>query len=133
MYNISIELPNHPGALAVLGEALGNAGISLEGGGVFLAGHIGLANFLVHDGLAARNALELAGLKVVSVRDVLVLRLQQGVPGQLGRIARRMAEAGVNIQIQYSDHANQLILVVDDMRKGRFVADAWMRGIAADT
>jgi hypothetical protein len=45
--------------------------------------------------------------------------------GQLGLIARRMAEAGVNIEVVYSDHQNQLILVVDDIEKGRAVSDAW--------
>ena len=64
---------------------------------------------------------------VAAVQDVLVLRLQQGVPGQLGAIARRLADAGVNIEIQYSDHDNRLILVVDDTNKGRAIADAWMK------
>jgi hypothetical protein len=36
-----------------------------------------------------------------------------------------MADAGVNIEVLYSDHANQLILVVDDIEKGRAVAKAW--------
>jgi hypothetical protein len=38
-----------------------------------------------------------------------------------------MAEAGVNIEVLYSDHANQLILVVDDLARGRAVAEAWTR------
>jgi hypothetical protein len=42
-------------------------------------------------------------------------------------IGRRMAEAGVNIRVQYSDHDHQLILVVDDLARAREVADAWMR------
>jgi hypothetical protein len=50
----------------------------------------------------------------VAERDV-VQRLRQDEPGQLGKISRRMAEAGVNIEVLYSDHANQLILVVDDI------------------
>jgi hypothetical protein len=49
---------------------------------------------------------------------VLVQRLNQGEPGQLGKITRRMAEAGVNIEILYSDHDHQLILVVDDICTG---------------
>ena len=71
--------------------------------------------------------LEAAGIGVIAVRDVLVQRLKQDVPGQLGKIARRMAEAGVNIEVLYSDHANQLILVVDDMARGRHVSEAWTR------
>ena len=59
------------------------------------------------------------------VREVLVQKLRQDVPGQLGMIARRMADAGVNIEVVYSDHANQLILVVDDFEKGKAVSDAW--------
>jgi organic hydroperoxide reductase OsmC/OhrA len=38
-----------------------------------------------------------------------------------------MAEAGVNIEVIYSDHDHQLILVVDDMAKGRAVSETWMR------
>jgi len=38
-----------------------------------------------------------------------------------------MANAGVNIEALYSDHNHQLILVVDDMEKGRAVRDAWAR------
>jgi len=37
------------------------------------------------------------------------------------------AEAGVNIEVIYSDHEHQLILVVDDLAKGRAVSEAWMR------
>lgn len=55
------------------------------------------------------------------------VRLGQDVPGPLGAVARRMAEAGVNIEVQYSDHANQLILVVDDLERGRAASDAWGR------
>jgi hypothetical protein len=67
------------------------------------------------------------GIRVVGERDVLVQRLRQGEPGQLGKISRRMAEAGVNIEVQYSDHDHQLILVVDDLVKGRAVSEAWDR------
>jgi hypothetical protein len=38
-----------------------------------------------------------------------------------------MAEAGVNIEVLYSDHDHQLILVVDDIKKGREVSEAWTR------
>ncbi len=110
-----------------MGEALGRAGVSLEGGGVFLAGGVGVAHFLVADGDAARRALDAAGIRVTAVNEVVVLRLRQDEPGQLGKIARRMADAVVNIQVQYSDHDHQLILVVDDLAAGRAVAEAWMR------
>ena len=62
---------------------------------------------------------------MIEERDVLVQRLDQGTPGQLGAITRRMADAGVNIEVLYSDHDHQLILVVDDVAKGRVVSNAW--------
>jgi len=127
MKDLEIELEHLPGELARMGEALGRAGVSVEGGGVFLVGGLGVAHFLFQDGAAARRALEDARIKVRAERDVLVLRLRQDEPGQLGKIARRMADAGVNIEVQYSDHDHQLILVVDDMVKGRAVSEAWIR------
>jgi hypothetical protein len=86
----------------------------------------GVAHFLFADGTAATEALEAAGIEVLDAREVIVLRLQQDVPGQLGALTRRMAEAGVNIEVLYSDHNHQLILVVDDQVQGSAVAEKWM-------
>ncbi len=110
-----------------MGEALGAAGVSVEGGGAFVVDGKGIAHFLFEDGAAARRALEEKGIEVLADRPVLVQRLKQDVPGQLGKIARRMAEAGVNIEVMYSDHQNQLILVVDDFEKGRAVSETWKK------
>ena len=143
MQDVAVELKDRPGALAELGEALGRAGISIEGGGAWVVNSTarygvpvgdlsasarrGNAHFLFRDGYAARAALEDAGIRVLAVRDVIVQRLNQDEPGQLGKLTRRIADAGLNIEVLYSDHANQLILVVDDEAKGRAVAEAWMR------
>jgi hypothetical protein len=64
-------------------------------------------------------------LAVVAVREVLVRRLKQEVPGQLGAICSALGDASVNIIILYSDHANQLILVTDDIDKARTVTAEW--------
>jgi len=127
MKDLTILLDNRPGALADMGDALGRAGVSIEGGGAFVVEGRGVAHFLFEDGAAARRALENAGITVLSERDVVVQRLDQAQPGQLGKICRRMANAGVNIEVLYSDHDHQLILVVDDAPKARSVADAWTR------
>jgi hypothetical protein len=127
MKDLAIALDNRPGALAAMGEALGRAGISVEGGGVWVVNGNAIAHFLFEDGAPARSVLEAAGIKVLDERDVLIQRLNQAEPGQLGVLSLRMAEAGVNIEVLYSDHNHQLILVVDDMEKGRAVSDAWTR------
>ena len=130
MKDLSIALENRPGALAEMGDALGRAGVSIEGGGAFVVNGQGVAHFLFADGAAARQALEAAGIQVLEERDVLVQRLNQAEPGQLGKLTRRMAEAGVNIEVLYSDHDHQLILVVDDLQKGRAVSEAWAAEVA---
>jgi prepilin-type processing-associated H-X9-DG protein len=110
-----------------MGEALGQAGVSIEGGGAWVVDGRGVAHFLFADGSAARAALENAGIRVIAERDVVVQRLKQAVPGQLGQLTRRMADAGVNIEVLYSDHDHQLILVVNDVEQGRRVAEQWSR------
>lgn len=126
MKDIAIELEDRPGSLAAVGETLGCAGVSVEGGGAWVVDGVGVAHFLVADGDAARQALAAAGIRVTAVRDVVVQRLKQDEPGQLGKLTRRMAEADVNIDVLYSDHDRQLVLVVDQVERARAVAAAWM-------
>ena len=128
MRDLAIRLENRPGAIAEMGEALGKTGVSVEGGGGFVFDGKAIAHFLFEDASAARQALEENGIEVLEDREVLVQKLNQEQPGQLGKISRLMAEAGVNIEVIYSDHQNQLILVVDDLEKGRAVSNAWKTG-----
>lgn len=127
MKDLAILLDNHPGAIAEMGEALAKAGVSVEGGGAWVVDGVGVAHFLFEDGVAARKALEAVGINVVEEREVIVQRLKQDVPGQLGLLTRRMAEEGVNIEVLYSDHDHQMILVVDDIDKGKVVSKLWMK------
>lgn len=125
MHDLTILLENHPGSLALLGETLGQAGVSVEGGGAWVIDGRGVAHFLVADGARAQAVLTAAGITVAAVREVVVQRLKQDVPGQLGLLTRRMADAGVNIEVLYSDHDHQLVLVVDNLDKARAVSAAW--------
>jgi len=127
LQDLAIELVDRPGALAEMGEALAKAGVSIEGGGAWTVGGRGVAHFLFTDGDAARRALEAAGIRISKVNEVLVQRLRQDVPGQLGKLTRKMAEAGVNIEVLYSDHDHQMILVVDDFERGKKVSEEWVR------
>ena len=127
MHDVEILLDDRPGSLAEVGEALGNAGVSTDGGGAFVTDGRGVGHFLFEDGHVAARALEAAGIRVNNVSEVVALKLRQGEPGQLGKLCRRMALAGVNIVVQYSDHSNQLILVVDDLESAARVATEWSR------
>ncbi len=126
MFDIEIHLTDQPGQLAVLGETLGAAGVSVEGGGMWRVGDVGIAHFLVADGARAAAALAGAGLAVASSREVVVQRLDQDEPGQLGRFCRALADAGVNIETLYSDHDHQLVIVADDLAVARAVSRRWM-------
>ena len=125
MFDLEIHLDNTPGTLSFMGATLGEAGVSVEGGGAWTVNGCGIAHFLVKEAKAAQKALEIAGIDVVSCKKVIVQRLKQSVPGQLGKLTGLMAEAGVNIEVLYSDHDNQLILVVDDYGAGKRVSDLW--------
>jgi len=127
MFDVEIHMPDEPGQLALIGETAGAAGLSVEGGGMWVVAGVGVAHFLFEDGTAAQHAFRDAGMNVVACRPVIVQRLNQDEPGQLGKLTRAMADAGVNIQVLYSDHDHQLVIAVDDQHRSsaQAVADAW--------
>lgn len=127
MKDLEIILENKCGQLALLGETLGKNQISLEGGGVFAGDEFSTAHFLVKDAEKARTVLAEVGIKVVKTNDVIIQKLRQDAPGQLGLFCRKLADANVNILTQYSDHSNQLIIVPDDYEKAKSVSDEWMK------
>jgi hypothetical protein len=126
MKDLEIILENKVGSLVLMGETLGKNKISLEGGGVFQNGEFSIAHFLVEEPERAKAVLEAVGIKVLKINDVIIQKLRQDVSGQLGLFCRKLAEANLNILVQYSDHANQLIVVVDNYEKGRKVSEEWM-------
>lgn len=127
MKDLEIILENKTGALALLGETLGKNKISLEGGGVFANDEVSIAHFLVAEAERAREVLAQAGIEVAKINRVIVQKLRQDVPGQLGMFCRKLADADVNILTQYSDHSNQLIVVPDDYEKAKRASEEWTK------
>jgi hypothetical protein len=116
--DLTIYLGDNPGALAKVGEALGKAGVNIEGiCGVTVAGK-GVIHVLVADATKARRALEANHVDVTKESEVLVLEVEDR-PGALGNVARRLASAGVNLQIAYMATSTRLVIGADDLEKAR--------------
>lgn len=92
-----IKLENRPGALADLGEALGERGVNITGlsGMTWDAGGGGLG-IITNDDDAARTVLEDRNAEYREVE--LISAAIEDRPGALGAAARRLAERDVNIE-----------------------------------
>jgi hypothetical protein len=116
--DLTILLEDRPGTMADMGEALGRAGVNIEGLCGFPCEGKGIGHILVEDASAARRALEEIGIEVRRERQVLVLEIEDR-PGALGEVSRRMANAGVNADLVYLATGTRLVLGVDDIDKAR--------------
>jgi hypothetical protein len=118
--DLLVELEDQPGELARVGEALGNAGVNIQGLAGFGHEGRGLIHVLVDDAMAARSALESAGVSVSRESDAIVMDLPADAvsrPGELGRMARMIADAGVNFEAVYLATNNRAVAVTTDNDK----------------
>ena len=115
---LTVYLEDRPGALAEIGEALGKAGINIDGFcGMTYEGE-GHIHILVDDTSTARMAFEGTSVEVGEEQEVLVLEVEDQ-PGALGRIARTVADAGINIELSYLATNTRLVIATDDIEKTR--------------
>ena len=119
MKDLTVILEDRPGRLADLGEATGKAGINIEGVCATTQEGQGAIHILVEDEAATRTALGEAGIEVGAERDVIVADVEDR-PGAMGEVARRIGNAGVNIELIYTTFGEvRLVVGVDDMDKAR--------------
>jgi hypothetical protein len=109
--DLVVNLENEPGMLAAVGEVLGNAGINIEGvcGALIEGAESVWVHILVADAEMATSALEAAGVDYGGERDVEVISLVDQ-PGEMGRHLRKVADAGVNIDLVYLATSTRLVL-----------------------
>jgi hypothetical protein len=116
-----VQLHNEPGAMATLAEALAARGVDLRaigGGGIGGAGHVIMTTA---DDDATRAVLEAGGYTFIEGESILAE--VDDKPGGMARIARALADAGVNIYGhlflgRWGDRA-MFAFVVDDPAKAR--------------
>ena len=119
--NLTVILTDEPGQLARLGEATGGAGVNIEGMCAFTGEGRGIIHLLIADDLVDRavQALEGAGMGIADRREALVIDVANE-PGSLGECARRLSEAGVNVELLYTTFGGvKLVIATDDLESAR--------------
>ena len=121
---IVIETKDRPGVIAAIGELLGERRINIRAAAAFTHEGRGFLHFVVDDADSTIVALKLAGWNVVQRREVLAVSLDDR-PGELGRYARRLANAGINISTLYTAGGQsgdlEVIVAVENVEAARKV------------
>ena len=116
-----VQVPNRPGQMAELAEQMAAAGVDLRaigGGGLGDYGHFILTSA---DDDAARRVLEEGNWTFIEGESLLAE--VDDKPGGMARLARALADAGVNVHGhlflgRWSDRAT-FAFIVDDPEKAR--------------
>lgn len=112
--DFTVILENRPGTIAELGEAAGRAGVNLEGICGFPCEGRGVLHVVVEDADAARTAFDEAGIELGDERPVVMVDIANE-PGALGRVSRRIADAGANVDLLYINMGGQLVVGADNL------------------
>jgi hypothetical protein len=105
---------------ADLWSVLGDVGIRMEAACAFprLGGHIVHVVVTDEDAPSAQEALNDAGYLQLDKRPVIIAEIEP-VAGELGRLARRVSDAGARIYILYMALGNRVVIGTDDLEAAR--------------
>jgi hypothetical protein len=96
-----VEVPNRPGSLAMIAEAVAERGINITGIAGATSGELGSVSFTTDDESGTRNAL---GEKGWVYREVPIVHASiEHRPGTLAAAARKLADAGINVETMFID------------------------------
>lgn len=91
-----IELQDRPGTLADIAEAIAEKGINIGGVAGATAGGSGAVAIVTNDEAGTRSVLDASGTRYREV--ALATASLEDRPGMLAEAARKLADAGVNIE-----------------------------------
>jgi hypothetical protein len=91
-----VDLKHKPGELAKATEAIAQKGLNITAFSGSTCGDCGAIALLTDDEAGARRALSAAGFKAREVEAVSTTL--EHSPGSLAKMARKLADAGVNIE-----------------------------------
>jgi hypothetical protein len=112
--DLTIGLVHRPGSLAAACEALGLAGVNIEGAAGFVVDDRPVLHVLVADAERACRALIDGGFDILDRRPVLVLPVDNS-PGAAGRLLRRASDRGANLDLLYTTLDGRVVAGAADL------------------
>src|SRR5436190_17299560 len=106
--DLVIDIENTPGALAQVAAAISDAGVNIAAATCIGPGDRAELHVLVPHAEAARHLLGISHLAVTREREVVVVDVEDR-PGVLADLTRRIAAAGVNLEVVYVATRNRVV------------------------
>jgi hypothetical protein len=123
MFDLEIDIENTPGALADVAAAISDAGVNIAAATCLAGGSEVELHILVPHLEAARHLLAISHLAVSHEREVVVVDVEDR-PGVLADLTRRIAKAGVNLDLVYVATRNRVVFGSRDLAALRAVLDS---------
>src|SRR6476469_5612898 len=120
-YDLVIDIENTPGSLARVATAVSDAGVNLAAATCIGNGERAELHILVKHPEAAKHSLATAQLAVTREREVVVVDVEEDAPGVLADLARKIAQAGVNLDLVYIATRNRVVFGAPDLNALRAV------------
>jgi hypothetical protein len=112
--DLVIDIENTPGALAEVAAAISDAGVNIAAATCVGPGDRAEVHILVKHAGAARHSLALSQLAVHREREVVVIDVEDR-PGVLADLTRKVAKAGVNLDLVYVATRDRVVLGSPDL------------------
>ena len=112
--DLVIDIENTPGALAHVATAISDAGVNISGATCVGPGERAELHILVPHAEAAKHALAISHVAVTREREVVVVDVEDR-PGVLADLTRKIAAAGVNLDLVYIATQNRIVFGADDL------------------
>jgi len=122
-FDLTIDIENKPGALAEVAAAISDAGVNVAAATCIGPGERAELHILVPHAEAARHLLAISHVAVTREREVVVVDVEDR-PGVLADLARRIAQAGVNLDLVYVATRNRVVFGAADVTALRAALDA---------
>src|SRR5438132_1637373 len=121
MRDFAIHVTDRPGEIARVATALARKDVNIKSMAGMVFGHQGVMRVIADDIEAARSALREANIRFEECELVTVLL--ENKAGELGEIASKLSNAGLNVQAVYviglDGDLVELAFAVDDAKKAK--------------